>query len=343
MATAQQEQQQRFGRDVRFAGGSGVLTLELPAEGMTPWATAIFLHGSGPQDRNENSPALQLAVFDTLAADLAAAGIASLRYDKRGVGESPGDLLRCTVHDLAADARGAVRFVRRVHETAGLPVFLIGHSEGATIAMLLGADAPPPAGLVLLAPTITPMEDVLRLQAAGVQAAIASLGPAERQRLGIPDGFDQRRVTEQMIAAIKAAPPDQSSFTLMNQTVPSRWFRSHFDLDLPAMLEAVRCPVLSVGGGKDTQVPPRDAEAAADALRRAAQGRGETPDVAGVIVPDLTHVLRRSAGAGAAGEYAELCKQPVDQGLRALILEWLQRHRPAEPEGAAANAAAAQR
>lgn len=320
-------------RDVRFAGAGGTLagTLQVPPEDAAPWAVAVFLHGSGPQDRNENSPQLPLAVFDTFAADLAAAGVASVRYDKRGVGESAGDLLRASIEDLTDDARAALRFARRVHETAGLPVFLIGHSEGCTIAMLLAAgEAPPPAGLVLLAPSVTPMEDVLRMQATGVQATIARLPASERQRLGIPEGFDQRQVTEQMIATIKATPADQPVVQMMNQTIPVRWFRSHFDLDLAAVATAVPCPVLALAGAKDAQVPPGDAEVIAELLRQAAMSRGETPDVSAVVVPDLAHVLRRSPGTGAPGEYAQLVTQPMDAEVRRLVTDWVIQHRPPE-------------
>jgi alpha-beta hydrolase superfamily lysophospholipase len=302
----------------------------MPPEDVRAWAVAVFLHGSGPQDRDENSPGLALHVFDTLAADLAAVGVASLRYDKRGVGQSTGELLNASVHDLAADARAAVRFARRVYETAGLPVYLVGHSEGSILALLLAGDEPPPAGMILLSPSVTPMEDVLRRQAAGVQATIERLPAAERQRLGIPDGFDQRQVTEQMIAMIKAAPPEQATLPMGNQVLPVRWFRSHFELDLRAAAGRVRCPVLAISGAKDAQVPPRDAEVLVDIVRRAAAERGESADATAHVLPDLTHILRRSTGSGGPGEYPQLAQQPVDPELRQRIREWLLRHRPAE-------------
>ena len=322
------------GRDVRFAAASNLITgtLEMPPGDAPARAAVLFLHGSGPQDRNENSPALALHVFDTLAADLASAGIASLRYDKRGVGESPGDLLRASVHDLAADGRAAMRFLRRIHETAGLPVFLVGHDEGALLALLLAADEPPPAGIVLLCPHITPMEDVLRLQASVLQGAIERLPAEERQRLGIPEGFDQRAVTEQMIRAIRTAPPDQPALAMGQQTVPLRWFRSHFDLDINAVLAAVRAPALAVGAAKDAQVPPQDAVALAARLRDASGGAAA--DATAVVVADLTHVLRRTAGSGLAGEYAQLCQGPVDPEVRRLVAEWIAARIPDETDAA---------
>lgn len=322
------------GRDVRFAGAAGLLTgtLQLPPEAEEPWAAVLFLHGSGPQDRNQNNPRAPLNIFNTLAADLTRAGIASLRYDKRGIGESTGDAMAASIADFAADAHLAVRFLRRSHETAGLPVFVLGHSEGATIALMLTGRDPAIAGAILLCPTITPMDEVLRRQAVGVQAAIDRLPPEQRRSMGIPDGFNQMQATDQMIAAIRSTPENQAAITFMNQPVPARWFRSHFDLDHAAILEQVHAPVLAIGGTKDTQVPPGDAEAIVAALRRAGAAAGGEIDAMGVTVPDLTHVLRRSTGDGGVQEYAELVKQPVDPGLRGLIVEWLQRHRPDDVE-----------
>ena len=407
-------------------------TLQLPPESESPWGAVLFLHGSGPQDRNENNPRAPLNIFNTLAMDFVAAGLASLRYDKRGIGESSGDALAASITDFAADAREAVRFLRRMHETQGLPVFVLGHSEGATIALMLAGQDAGIAGAILLCPTVTPMEEILRRQAVGVQVAIDRLPPGQRQTMGIPEGFDQRQATEQMIAAIRSAPAGQASITFMNQPVPAGWFRSHFDLDHGAILERVRCPVLAVGGAKDAQVPPGDAEAIVAMLRHGAggaargggeaagggtgigatpvggagagrggtdgtavaarrgagagggahgaeagragapqgEGTGATPargakpesgatpqgggaegggtgakpeagrvgarDFTGVTIPDLTHVLRRSTGDGGVQEYGEMVQRPVDPGLRALLVEWIQRHRPDGEEEAGA-------
>ena len=318
------------GREVRFASGAQVLagSLLLPPEGTAPWATAVFLHDSGPQDRNGDSPQAPLHLFAALAEDLASSGCASVRYDKRGCGQSSGDAAAASVEDLAEDGAAAVRFARRLHETARRPVFLVGHSEGTVLALMLAARDPKLAGLVLLAPQLTPMREVLRLQAAALQRAIEAMPPQERLRVGVPHGYDQRQVTEQFIAAVEAAPAEAAVAQVMGQTVPVRWFRSHFALDIRALVPHVRCPLLAVGGAKDAQVPPQDAVALAELARSQAPGN---PDATAVVVPDLTHILRRSHGRGDLSEYPALAQSPVDEGVRQLVVEWVGGHRP-QPE-----------
>ncbi len=321
---------QPAGREVRFASGAVVLGgwLQLPEDGTEPWGSVVFLHGSGPLDRDGNTPGAPFNVFAPLAQDATGIGLAALRYDKRGVGASSGETLAADIHDLAEDAHAAVRFVRRVHETAGQPIFLLGHGEGSTLALMEAAANHEIAGLVLLAPVVRDMPAVLRLQSVAVQRAIDALRPDQRLQMGIPAGYSQLQATEQFIAAVRAAPADAAVMQIMEQTVPVRWFRSHFDLDIPALLPKVTCPLLALSGAKDAQVPAEDAERLIALVREA--GTAETPrDATGGILPDLTHILRRSEGPGDASEYPVLAPQPLDADLRRIVRDWLAARRPA--------------
>jgi predicted acyl esterase len=80
-------------------------TLERPAgSGAVP--AALILNGSGPLDRDSNVKRQRLGVAPAIAAALAARGVASLRIDKRGVGESGGDHLTSGFDRETADAAG---------------------------------------------------------------------------------------------------------------------------------------------------------------------------------------------------------------------------------------------
>lgn len=110
--------------DVRLAG-----SLTLP-DGRKPLAVALFLHGTGPLDRDENIPRHGLNVFNVIAARLAQQGIASLRYDKRGCGRSGGDYYAAGQDDLLDDAQACLDYLDHGEHGVLGPRFLIGHSEG---------------------------------------------------------------------------------------------------------------------------------------------------------------------------------------------------------------------
>ncbi|SEL02238.1 Serine aminopeptidase, S33 [Blastococcus sp. DSM 46786] len=95
----------------------------------------LLASGSGPIDRDSNH---RRARFD----------VASLRYDKRGVGGSPGDWRAAGLHDNVDDLGAALDALRARPEVDPARVLLAGHSEGAILAAALAARGAPVAGLV---------------------------------------------------------------------------------------------------------------------------------------------------------------------------------------------------
>ena len=102
----------------------------LPPAGQPVRAAAVIIAGSGPINRYGDAPRAPLSVSRNLAASLAGGGIATLRYDKRGVGASGGEFLGAGLSDNIDDARAALAAVADDTRCAGAPLFLIGHSEG---------------------------------------------------------------------------------------------------------------------------------------------------------------------------------------------------------------------
>ncbi len=139
-------------------------TLTLP-DGDGPFPAVLVASGSGPLDRDSNHRRARFDVARQLAVALAGEGFASLRYDKRGVGESPGDWRAAGLHDNVDDLGRALGTLAGRPEVDADRVLLAGHSEGAILAAALAARGVPVAGVVLLAMSAAPGEDLLRWQA----------------------------------------------------------------------------------------------------------------------------------------------------------------------------------
>ena len=122
--------------EVSFANGDAVLkgTLVLPEGCSRKTPVLIMITGSGLQNRDEEI--YEHKPFAVIADALARAGIATLRYDDRGFGESTGDLVHCTTEDMKNDAIAGIGLLRERFDRVGI----IGHSEGGTIALMLAAE-----------------------------------------------------------------------------------------------------------------------------------------------------------------------------------------------------------
>ena len=155
-----QEHEIRFkSNEIELAG-----TLTLPGSS-GPFPGVLFITGSGQVDRNENHKKLHLNIFDDISHYLAENDIASLRYDKRGVGESRGDYWTTGFYDNAQDATAALQYLKQQKNMQPENIFLLGHSEGAFLATRLGGGGIDVAGIVLLAGGAQSGEDVLKWQA----------------------------------------------------------------------------------------------------------------------------------------------------------------------------------
>lgn len=141
-------------------------TLSLPA-GPGPHPAVLLLHGSGPLDREGNTPRLPLNLGRPLADALAAAGVAALRYDRRGAGSTPGVWEESGFTDNRRDASAALRALAAHPDIRPDAVGVVGHSEGALHAMTLAARQEV-AAVVLLAGFARGGEAAFRWQAASV-------------------------------------------------------------------------------------------------------------------------------------------------------------------------------
>ena len=291
---------------------SGALTL--PGGGAE--AVVLCIHGTGPMDRDQNFVLQKLDVFNTIAAHLAARGIATFRYDKRGCGESTGDYLSAGHFDLVADAVACLHFLKAGSLARFQRFHLLGHSEGTIIAAEVAAERGGVDGLVLLSPFLQRLEDILMAQAGRMEAVL----PA------IPGfgGFIARLMTKvtgsptsaqrSLIRKLRATSKPVIRHRLSRVTAKS--LRELLTLDPPAIYARVKVPTLLVAGGKDLQCDPEDASRIAAIIGPAATA---------IVIPDLTHCLRKDSGEHTFLSYARLIKLPLDTEVLDIVGAWLAR------------------
>ncbi|MEX1281385.1 MAG: alpha/beta fold hydrolase [Acidimicrobiia bacterium] len=294
--------------DVTFPSGDLTLagTLALP-DGDGPFPAAVLVTGSGPLDRDSNTKKLRIDVMAQVATHLAAHGIASLRYDKRGVGESEGDYLAAGLFDNVADARAALAALRERAEVDADRLFVIGHSEGALIATEVAATEDL-AGAVLLAGSAQLGRTVIEWQAAQVAEDLPTAAKVIMKVLRQDVAGQQRKTLDRL----EATTDDVARIQF--QKLNAKWFREFLAHDPTESLARVRCPVLAITGAKDVQVPPADVELM----------RGLVPTAfTGEVPADVTHLLRRDPGPPSVRSYKQQAKRPVDRGVLATISGWI--------------------
>ena len=328
--------------DVTFENvGEGITlagTLTVP-EGAGPFPGVVLVSGSGPQNRDEEL--LGHRPFLVLSDHLTRQGIAVLRYDDRGVGESKGSFATATTADFATDALAAVQFLRSRAETDPGKVGIAGHSEGGLIAPMVAAESSDVAFIVLMGGPGLPGDEILYLQgeliarAGGatdemVQKAIegqkeiydllkqdGEAGSSDKVAAAIRRQFEALDEEERKQAGIV---DDQSIDRLVFQQtaqVSGPWFRAFLKYDPAPTLARVQQPVFAITGEKDLQVPPVENMKAIEA----ALTRGGNTNYQTIIMPGLNHLFQESE-TGAPSEYGTI-EQTWAPAALDKISEWI--------------------
>ena len=234
-----------------------------------PWPAVLLIAGSGPTDRNGNSMGLPGPnnSLQLLAEALAERGIASVRYDKRGIGGSRAALTSEAAlrFDMLAD--DAAEWVRRMRLDSRLStVTVIGHSEGSLLGLLATQRAN--------ADAFVSLEGAGRTASAVIHEQLTARAPAPlaAQADSIMAEINAGRTVDSVPPALMAL------FRPSVQPYLISWFR----YDPPQELAKVQVPVLVIQGTTDIQVSKEDAR-----LLAAGDPRAKL-----VIVDGMNHVLK---------------------------------------------------
>ena len=244
----------------------------------------VLVSGSGPQNRDEEL--MGHRPFAVLADALARRGIASLRYDDRGCGNSGGKFEEATTFDFADDARSAMNCLRNQGFSR---VGIIGHSEGGTIAFMLASEKEDaPDFIVSLAGMVDRGDSTLFRQMSRM---------LELQ--GVPkklSGFAAKKSIKQMMKQKNV------------------WMDCFMNLDPAPYVASIACPCLALNGSKDTQVIPEYNLAKIEALCPSADTK---------LYPELNHLFQHCS-TGLSAEYAAI-EETFSPEVIEDIADWILR------------------
>jgi len=266
-------------------------TLALPKD--APRGPAVLIiAGSGPTDRDGNGPLISTDTYRLLAAGLAANGVRSLRYDRRGLGGSAGLVTReedLRFDDLVTDAVAAARDLARRDDVSS--VLIAGHSEGGLVGIRAARELKV-AGLILIATAGHPLADVLRTQLRGAP---------------MPDELrdEALRITDALAAGQPITDVPAELAPVFRESVQP-YLMSVLPIDPATELAFLSIPVLLLYGAHDLQISLKDRD-------RLAKAR---PDARVVTVPTANHILK-TAPADRPGNLRTYTDRslPLDPGI----------------------------
>jgi pimeloyl-ACP methyl ester carboxylesterase len=267
-------------------------TITRPQGVTAPAPAVVLIAGSGPTDRDETVAGIP--VFGQVARDLVAAGFIVVRYDKRGVGQSGGRAESVTIADYAEDARQVLLWLEKQKGVNKERIAVVGHSEGALVAMLLaGRERGKVSAVVLIAgPSTSGNELVLEQQKLLLsKMPIDDAQRAEKAAL-------QQKINQAVIKGTGWADiPDAA-----RAVADTPWFYSFLTFNPEKAMAETRQPMLIVQGELDTQVQPYHADKLAGFARAR---KGDKMPVEVVKVPGVNHILV-PAKTGDVSEYSTL-------------------------------------
>jgi dipeptidyl aminopeptidase/acylaminoacyl peptidase len=283
----------------RSGGPSGTpVPVRLPA--------VILLSGSGAADRD--GVVQGIPTLGQLAGALADAGIMAVRYDKRGFGQSGGRAESATVSDYAEDARAVVKWLQARRDVDPKRIAVVGHSEGAWVALLAASRENRISAVVSIAGAATTGADVI----------------LEQQRLALdrlklpPAEYDQRVALQKQIQAAvltgkgwEGIPPE------FRKQADTPWLQSFLAFSPAKVVANVRQPILFVHGELDRQVPVSHVTQISDVARK-----GKSKSIEVIVVRGVNHLLV-PATTGEVGEYATLTDRNVSSDVRTAVSTWL--------------------
>ena len=317
---------------VHFGG-----TLTLP-DSDQPVPVVLLISGSGQQDRDETI--FNHKPFAVIADHLARNGIAVLRVDDRGVGQTTGEVKNATSADFAKDVLAGIAFLKTRSEIDPSKIGLIGHSEGGIIAPMAANQSKDIDFIVSMAGMGVKGIDLIKKQNAdmlktsdlppdqykaliGLYFRLFDLVKAQEinKPLNLKGEFEKWKGIQSMdlIDSMKmnAGQPGEQMINNFMLAVDVPWMRYFIKYDPAPVLSRIKIPVLAINGSKDIQVSATENLAGFETYLKKAGNKNYKI----VEFPGLNHLFQ-PAKTGYLDEYAKI-EETISPAVLELMVKWI--------------------
>ncbi len=313
-------------------------TLTFP-KGRESAPAVILIAGSGPNDRDETI--FGHKPFWVLADYLTRQGIAVLRFDKRGVGESEGEYFIATTQHFTDDVEAAINYLKTRKEIDPSKIGLIGHSEGGVIAPMVATKNKDVKFIILMAGLgVTGTELVLTQQQHLFNKTSATQAEKDTLNQILIDiyskatlwteyvGTTQERnelkedlsvMWRKMPLEIRTKVPEESFIVKTVDNISSPWFRHFLKIRPSEYIEQLTIPVLAINGQNDTQVEYQSNLNKIESVLKKANNKHYTIK----SYPHLNHLFQEST-TGELDEYAKI-EQTMSPTVLSDIANWIKQ------------------
>ncbi|WBW96700.1 alpha/beta hydrolase [Oceanirhabdus sp. W0125-5] len=298
-------------------------TLAIPQMDKEKLPAVLIVNGSGPADRdgNINRPGMSFNIYKKIAHFISELGFITLRYDKRGSGESEGEFNSTGMSDLINDINNNIKFLQNHLKVDKDKIILLGHSEGCILSTLAN-EITPVSGVILLSGAGKNLKHFLHYQNISIINEAKTLKGLKGVLLKA--NFKERKILKNEEKYFNKLENSTGDTIRMNLgKVPAKWYREHFKYSSEEILDKLnnaQCPIIAITGVKDVQANPVDLESIE---------KLGNDDIKCMVIDNMDHMLREYKGEKTIfdmmKQYKKGASQPIHPQLKAVLGEWLAR------------------
>ena len=303
-------------------------TLTYPKMG-SDFPAVILISGSGPQDRN--SELMNHKPFLVIADYLTKNGIAVLRVDDRGTGESEGNYNETGLNGFVNDAESAFEFLKTRKGINHSKIGLIGHSLGGVIAPIIASKNINVSFIVILAGSGVRGDKLMLLQKEKIERKMgvpeAAITQGQNNMKGAYDiivksNDNQKQLIldlENYFTSVFGAALSEGQIKGLSQQMAIPWLTDFIKFDPQTSLSKTKCPVLALNGSNDLQVPPKENLETIEIILK----ENGNEDVETKQLENLNHLFQESE-TGLPNEYATI-EQTFSPNVLEIMIEWIKQ------------------